>query len=112
MNAVMSDKPKPTRLELPITRQMPRKLIIEFERYGGGCFHAHAHAFVRAGDRMVSVAFGGAHKLEDVSLRYATDAPVLWLGHAQFELTDKEAAEVERVFVPVGLRIEHGPVLP
>lgn len=95
-----------TRLELPPTKAFPRKLIVEWETWGADYVHIHAHAFIRVGSDVRSIAYAGAHQVADVSLKYAADAPVLWIGFAQFELTEAEAAEVERVFGPLGLRVE------
>lgn len=93
-------KPARARVELPVTKELPRKLIIGWD--GDDCsVHIHAHAFIRGR----SVAFGAAHAVNEAHLSYASGLPVLWLRSAQFELTTTEAAEVERVFAPLGLSV-------
>ena len=115
MSATMPDTPVTTpvrtpgdtRLRFPASKGMRRELLISWEYFGCGGFMAHAHAFLRPSRHFsYPVAYGGAHRESDVRLSYASDGPAIWFKHAQFPLTATEAAEVERVLGPLGLRIE------
>lgn len=91
-----------TELRLPATREMPRKLNIEFV-LGQLCVHMYP-----PGKRFVSLA-GGSSRIKEASLHHRSvrgGDPCLFVGsEILFRLTDAEAAEVERVFGPHGLPI-------
>lgn len=99
--ATVALKPS-AKVELPCTKDLPRKLVFACDSCGEHSFHAYCHVFM--GHR--SIAYAGAHNMDEVRLSYMGTNPVLWLRYAQFDLTESEAAEVERVFEPVGLQIE------
>ncbi|HXR88819.1 MAG TPA: hypothetical protein VN750_00905 [Steroidobacteraceae bacterium] len=102
-----------TKLRLPASKSMRRDLVITWEYYGATGFFAHAHAFLRPSKHhSYPVAYAGAHREADVRLSYDSDGPALWLKHAQFPLIATEAAEVERVLGPLGLRIERDEKVP
>lgn len=106
MSAVMSDPvwAREVRIKLPPSDEMPRELWIGWDRYGLSSTHVHCQVFLADGRR---IAYAGAHEPADVSLKYEKGrGPQLWLRRAQFDLTKLEAAEVERAFAPLGLKVE------
>jgi hypothetical protein len=104
--ARLTQPAKETKLRLPRSRAMPRELIIGWTQNGASGFFAYGHAFIKAGPRSVSVAFAAASIPDSFYLSYTGSCPTLWLAHEQFDLTESEALEVERVFGPLGLQIE------
>lgn len=110
MSAVMSESTIPAAASLPqhaelrfrATRAMARQLWIEFR---------HGYLYVQMcapGGRFLSLAYGSA-RLEKCSLHprgTVSGNPCLFVGsEVLFRLTDAEAAEVERVFAPIGLSV-------
>lgn len=100
--ASSADRPC-AKLRLAPTPEMPRTLLVTWDAYGIDGIHINAHAFVGT----ASVAYAGAHAVNEVRLDVGgLLPPIFWLRSAQFELTAAEAAEVERVLVPLGLCVD------
>lgn len=87
--------PSTVTLDVLPTRAMPRRMKIELVR-------GYVYIYVWSA-RWQSLA--GAHAaIADVTLH--VKYPALFAGSSQFWLTAAEASEVERVFGPLGLKIE------
>ena len=96
MSAAM--KPTPAFLTLPVTEELPRKLSLELS--SGGYFYAYARAPNGCSIAHVCEPF------QEVKLYSAWIPPALIVSGAHFGLTESEAAEVERTFGPLGLRVD------
>lgn len=86
-------------IEFRATRAKPRRLSVELNPYGS--MNAYAWSTGKS-----YIALAAASEKLDKAVLLADGSPALFIGNAHFPLTSSEAAEVERVFGPLGLRIE------
>jgi hypothetical protein len=88
----------PTGLDLPATPERPRRLCVELSHSG----YLYVCCFNPDGD-FTCLASASAPRAK--ANLHIGERPTLHVGGALFPLTAAEAAEIERVFGPLGLRV-------
>lgn len=94
---------RPLELKFRATRERPRRLSVELDQYG------RMYVYVWPPGKQYITLASASQKLREQhecgpSL-HAYDEPFLVVAGAYFKLTVAEAAEVERVFAPLGLTV-------
>lgn len=89
----------PPQVEFKATAKMPRRLLVDLSV--GRRLYVRAYA---PGKAVVPLASADAW-MADVTLSYRDFGRFLHVGTALFHLTESEAAEIERLFGPLGLKV-------
>lgn len=92
--------PEPLSLELRATRLLPRRLRLTLHH--GDNFSCSMYAPGKYSRRMLFAT----SKFADARLDLRGSEPSLWIGGAALELAPDEIEQVEKTFLPAGLRIQ------